>query len=45
MLAVTAYSSAEDHERCLRAGFQAHVAKPYDAAQLIGLVAETLQQL
>jgi CheY-like chemotaxis protein len=39
VLAVTAYASTEDREKCLRAGFQGHMAKPYDTAALIRQVA------
>jgi hypothetical protein len=42
VLAVTAFASPDDHERCLRAGFQGHVTKPYDATALIRHIAETL---
>jgi CheY-like chemotaxis protein len=33
--ALTAYASAEDRERALRAGFDAHIAKPVDPAELV----------
>jgi hypothetical protein len=42
VLAVTAFASTDDQERCLRAGFQGHVTKPYDATALIRQIAETL---
>jgi CheY-like chemotaxis protein len=42
VVAVTAYASNEERETCLRAGFQDHVAKPYDTIELIRHVAETL---
>jgi signal transduction histidine kinase len=45
VMAVTAYASAEDHERCLRAGFQAHIAKPYNTIELIQQIAETLARV
>jgi signal transduction histidine kinase/CheY-like chemotaxis protein len=45
VIAVTAYASAEDHARCLRAGFQAHIAKPYDTIALIQQIAETLARV
>jgi len=38
-LALTAYASREDRIRLLAAGFQAHVAKPIDPAELVTLVA------
>ena len=37
-LAVTAFARAMDREHVLAAGFQAHLAKPFDAAQLATLV-------
>jgi CheY-like chemotaxis protein len=33
-IALTAYASAEDRERALSAGYDAHVAKPVDADEL-----------
>lgn len=39
-IALTAYASTEDRERALTAGYQAHVAKPVDAARLAAVVAE-----
>jgi PAS domain S-box-containing protein len=38
-LALTAYASAEDARRASVAGFGAHLAKPFEAGQLIRLVA------
>ncbi|MCU1268112.1 MAG: hypothetical protein JWM21_4430 [Acidobacteria bacterium] len=38
-LAVTAHAKAEDRERALAAGFQAHVAKPIDPTELVLMVA------
>ncbi len=38
-IAVTGYSSAEDRERALDAGFATHVAKPFEPAALISLIA------
>ena len=38
-VAVTAYARPEDRERALRAGFQMHVVKPVDAAELVAVVA------
>jgi CheY-like chemotaxis protein len=36
-IAVTAYARAEDRAMALRAGFQAHLPKPYDAEQLVAM--------
>jgi PAS domain S-box-containing protein len=38
-LALTAFARAEDRKRSLMAGFQAHLAKPFDVAELILQVA------
>jgi PAS domain S-box-containing protein len=38
-LALTAYATVADHRRALEAGFQRHVSKPVDPAELAGLVA------
>ncbi len=38
-LALTAFARAEDRKRSLQAGFQAHVAKPFDVAELVLMVA------
>lgn len=38
-LALTAFARAEDRKRALLAGFQAHLAKPFDVAELVLLVA------
>jgi signal transduction histidine kinase/CheY-like chemotaxis protein len=37
-VALTAYASAADRERALSAGFQAHVAKPFEPAEVAALV-------
>ena len=39
-LALTAFARAEDRKRALLAGFQAHLAKPFDVAELVLLVAD-----
>jgi signal transduction histidine kinase/CheY-like chemotaxis protein len=39
-LALTAYARREDRVRALVAGFQAHVAKPVEPAELVQLIAE-----
>ena len=38
-IALTAYARAEDRVRALRSGFQMHVAKPVEPAELIVVVA------
>ncbi|APR82712.1 two-component sensor histidine kinase [Minicystis rosea] len=37
-VALTAYTQTEERRRALAAGFQAHVAKPIDAARLVAVV-------
>jgi signal transduction histidine kinase len=39
LIAVTAYTRAEDREHALAAGFDAHVAKPFDPRALVRLLA------
>jgi hypothetical protein len=39
-LALTAFARAEDRKRSLIAGFQAHLAKPFDVGELILVVAD-----
>jgi PAS domain S-box-containing protein len=39
-LALTAFARAEDRKRSLLAGYQAHLAKPFDVAELILVVAD-----
>jgi CheY-like chemotaxis protein len=39
-LALTAFARAEDRKQALLAGYQAHIAKPFDIAELILLVAD-----
>jgi PAS domain S-box-containing protein len=39
-LALTAFARAEDRKRSLLAGYQAHLAKPFDVGELILLVAD-----
>jgi PAS domain S-box-containing protein len=41
-IALTAYARAEDRERAIEAGFQAHVAKPVEPLHLLGLASEML---
>jgi CheY-like chemotaxis protein len=38
VVAVTAYGSIDDRVRALAAGFDAHVAKPVDAEELVAVV-------
>nr|MDP9122708.1 response regulator [Acidobacteriota bacterium] len=38
-LALTAYARSEDRLRAIRAGFQAHLAKPIDLAELVAVIA------
>jgi CheY-like chemotaxis protein len=39
-LAFAAFARAEDRKRCLLAGYQAHIAKPFDVGELVLLVAK-----
>lgn len=39
-LALTAFARAEDRKRALLAGYQAHLAKPFDVAELILLLSD-----
>jgi CheY-like chemotaxis protein len=39
-LALTAFARAEDRKRSLVAGYQAHLAKPFDVSELILVVAD-----
>ncbi|MGH8175038.1 MAG: hybrid sensor histidine kinase/response regulator [Steroidobacter sp.] len=43
-LAVTAFAREEDRARVLAAGFEAHISKPIDVAQLITAVRELVQR-
>jgi CheY-like chemotaxis protein len=38
-IALTAFAGAEDRTRALRAGYQAHMAKPIEASELVAVVA------
>ena len=44
-VALTAYTRAIDRTAALRAGFQAHVAKPTDAEELVAVVASVVRRL
>ena len=39
-LALTAFARAEDRKRSLLAGYQAHLAKPFDVGELVLVVAD-----
>jgi len=43
-VALTAYASAEDRERALAAGYQRHLTKPIDPADLVDAVAELVDR-
>ncbi len=45
VLAVTAYASDEYRDRCREAGFQGHVAKPYNTTTLIREIAEVVARV
>ena len=38
-IALTAYATSADRDKCLNAGFQLHMAKPAESAMLIAAVA------
>ena len=38
VIALTAYATPEDRARALRNGFEAHIAKPFDAEALIAVI-------
>lgn len=42
-IALTAYARAEDREAALEAGFQQHLTKPFDAAELLAQVASAVK--
>ena len=43
-VALTAFARPEDRERALRVGFQAHLAKPVEVAELVQVVADLAGQ-
>jgi PAS domain S-box-containing protein len=45
MAALTAYARSEDRARSLRAGFQIHLAKPIDPAELMAAVASLVRRM
>jgi len=44
VVAVTAYARDEDRQRALTSGFQAHVAKPFDARELLTVAAKLVAE-
>ena len=42
-IAVTALASTADRQRALAAGYQAHIAKPFDAVALVDMVAALIR--
>jgi CheY-like chemotaxis protein len=44
-IALTAYASAADRDRAIAAGFQAHVAKPFEPADVVRLVHDLTRPL
>ena len=40
-IAVTAYVTANDRERAMSAGYDGHVAKPFDAVELVRAIAKS----
>jgi CheY-like chemotaxis protein len=43
-VALTAYARPEDRRKILVSGFQSHVAKPVDAAELVAVVASQVRR-
>ena len=43
-IALTAYARAEDRARAFRAGYQAHIAKPVEPAELVAAIARIAQR-
>ena len=43
VVALTAYARGEDRTRALRAGFNAHVAKPIEASELLAVIASMVR--
>jgi CheY-like chemotaxis protein len=39
-VAVTAFAREEDRRRALTSGFQGHLAKPFEATQIVAQIAE-----
>ena len=42
-IALTAYARSEDRTRALRAGFQAHIAKPVEPNELLAMIASFVE--
>jgi PAS domain S-box-containing protein len=42
-IALTAYARSEDRTRALRAGFQAHLAKPVEPSELVAMIASFVE--
>ena len=45
LIALTAYSSQQDHHRCLQAGFDVHLIKPADPEEVQRLVEQAADRL
>ena len=43
-LALAAFARAEDRKRVMLAGYQAHLAKPFDVAELVLIVADLTER-
>jgi len=42
-IALTAYARSEDRTRALRAGYQAHIAKPVEPNELLAMIASFVE--
>jgi CheY-like chemotaxis protein len=43
-VALTAYARAEDRLRTLRAGYQMHISKPVEVAELVTIIASVVER-
>jgi CheY-like chemotaxis protein len=43
-VALSAYAREEDRKRALAAGFQAHIGKPFEAEELLGVAARLISE-
>jgi CheY-like chemotaxis protein len=43
-IALTAYARTEDRLRALRAGYQMHISKPVELAELVAVIASLIQR-